>query len=902
MKKIILLTLLLALSLFKASQAQNCQAGFGYSLMPGTTIVGFYDSSYTNSGTITNYIWSFGDSTTGSGMNPVHTYSSTGYYFVTLTITTSTGCTSTTFDTVLVGLPCNLFATITYSNFVQTLTVAATNGTAPYTYLWSNGGTGSSIQALAPGTYCVTVTDANACSYQTCYQVVSNNNCYAEFTYSSTMGSPTVYFYDTSYAIGGSVSSYLWNFGDNTTSTLANPIHTYPNTGTYGVTLTISTTTGCTSTYYDTVYAGVQFCNLFAFATFNPTSSSLDVQAFGGAAPYTYMWNPGNGLSSPIVPNPTVSVSTPTTYCVIITDMMGCTYQTCATALPASTDTICGNVFNDVNGNGIQDSTESSGYGYLTVYGSNGQYSATVDSITGHYSLAVPAGVYTIWFCNWGMLTSFTVPTSDSGSCAYYDSVVVSGGGVHCGYNFGLQYNASFIEGDIFFDINNNGVFDSNESGIPYQSVHAGNYWGYTNQNGHYSITVLPGTYTVAYTPSGNYAGYTVTTPTSYSVTLANGATSANNSFGLYTVPGSTNLAVSLVPHTTVTSGFPAWYDIYVNNIGANPTSATLTMYYDAALNFTNANPAQASHNAGARTITWNVPTINPGSSRSFHVNFVAALGLTLGASTFEFVGVTANSGIDINLSNNSDTLHQVVTGSWDPNNKLVVSSNYSDPNYQVISSVNPNQTIDYTINFQNTGTGPAVNITVLDELSADLDANSFQLLGTSHNATVSKNGNQLSFLFANIMLADSNSNEPASHGYINFRVNANAGLLPGHSILDKADIYFDFNSPVATNDATLLLINPLSILESNTANTAFVSPNPVSDEFVLNFAMEKASDVRYTLKNIQGQIIETVLLKNQVAGTTALKLSSAHLAEGLYLLELNDGNKTQTIKLVKTK
>lgn len=83
---------------------------------------------------------------------------------------------------------------------------------------------------------------------------------------------------------------------------------------------------------------------------------------------------------------------------------------------------------------------------------------------------------------------------------------------------------------------------------------------------------------------------------------------------------------------------------------------------------------------------------------------------------------------------------------------------------------------------------------------------------------------------------------------------------------------------------------------------TQFVSPNPVSDEFVLNYALEKASDVRYSLKNIQGaQILETVLLKNQVAGTTALKLSST-LAEGLYLLELNDGYKTQTIKLVKTK
>ena len=44
-----------------------------------------------------------------------------------------------------------------------TATVSVTNGTAPYTYLWSNGGTGTTITNLAPATYTVTVTDANDC-------------------------------------------------------------------------------------------------------------------------------------------------------------------------------------------------------------------------------------------------------------------------------------------------------------------------------------------------------------------------------------------------------------------------------------------------------------------------------------------------------------------------------------------------------------------------------------------------------------------------------------------------------------------------------------------------------------------------------------------------------------------
>ncbi len=430
---------------------------------------------------------------------------------------------------------------------------------------------------------------------------------------------------------------------------------------------------------------------------------------------------------------------------------------------------------------------------YLYIYG-NGIQTTAMTNASGNYTLAVPPGVYSNWYCSNGINVTFTVPSGDTASCAFYDSVVVSGSGIFCGYNFGYQVNSVIISGTVFIDTNNNGVMDAGEIGIPYQYVNVGGYYAYTDQNGNYSVVVGTGNHTINFTPAGYYVGYTVTTPSSITLTgTTSGNTYGGNNFGIYLPPGSTNLAVIITPHTTVTPGFAAWYDIQVCNIGSNVSGGTLMMIHDPGLVFNNASPAQASYNAGTQTLTWNVPALTPGQCTSFWVDFSAALSLNIGDNTLEFVNLTASNGMDIDLSNNSDSVHQVVTSSWDPNNKLSVATNYNDPNYQVISSVNPNQSIDYTINFQNLGSSPAINISVLDVLSPDLDANSFMLLGTSHVANVSRTGSNLTFLFPNIMLPDATSNPAASHGYVNFRVNALNGLVAGHVISDHASIYFDF-------------------------------------------------------------------------------------------------------------
>src|SRR5690606_34406594 len=118
---------------------------------------------------------------------------------------------------------------------------------------------------------------------------------------------------------------------------------------------------------------------------------------------------------------------------------------------------------------------------------------------------------------------------------------------------------------------------------------------------------------------------------------------------------------------------------------------------------------------------------------------------------------------------------------------------------------------IHYLIRFQNTGTDTAFNVVVTDTLDARLDAASFQMLEVSHPALIKRNLQELSFEFHNILLPDSNVNEPMSHGYIKFRVRPVSTLLDGDEVNNHASIYFDYNLPVVTNTAVTAIRSPLA-------------------------------------------------------------------------------------------
>jgi len=208
--------------------------------------------------TITSYSWTFGDGNTGStGPSISHTYAA-GSFPATLTVTTSNGCTVTTpVTTITVGTPPTANFSATPNPVCPNQAVTFTNtGSGPsgtvYTWDFGDGGVSSVTSPThaysGQGTYTVTLTaNNNGCisTYSTTITVYPPKALFTR-TYSCT-NKLQVSFTNTS--TGG--STYLWDFGDGTSSTSQNPpAHTYAALGTYTVTLMVTNQpSGCVSTY-----------------------------------------------------------------------------------------------------------------------------------------------------------------------------------------------------------------------------------------------------------------------------------------------------------------------------------------------------------------------------------------------------------------------------------------------------------------------------------------------------------------------------------------------------------------------------------------------------------------------------------------------------------------------------
>ena len=168
--------------------------------------------------------------------------------------------------------------------------MTATNGTAPYTYLWSNGSTDRTVSGLSSGIYGITVTDNNGCTATSSATILEPTSAISSSISSSTnpsceggtTGSATVL------ATGGTgTPTYLWSNGS--TSSTATGL----SAGTYM--LTVTDGNGCTSTssVLLTDPTGVE-ATITSSTNVNchgGTSGSATVSGTGGAGSYTYHWS-----------------------------------------------------------------------------------------------------------------------------------------------------------------------------------------------------------------------------------------------------------------------------------------------------------------------------------------------------------------------------------------------------------------------------------------------------------------------------------------------------------------------------------------------------------------------------------------------------------------------------------
>ena len=259
---------------------------------------------------VLSYIWDFGDGSTSNLTNPSHGYSNPGSYTVSLIVINATGCRDTLIKTnaIVIGSVQASFTARDSACVGTDINLSNTSTPTPASVNWSFGdGTNSTVlnpakNYSAPGVYTIKmVANFGACVDSASRTVTIMAKPTASF--SSTDTASCLIPYTSNFTSStSSVTAYLWNFGDGTTSTLANPSHTYTGFGFYTVSLTVTNAYGCTYTvskasYIKIIAPVVRINNLprkgcAPFTTsFSPSVTSL--------YPVTgYYWDFGDGATS----------------------------------------------------------------------------------------------------------------------------------------------------------------------------------------------------------------------------------------------------------------------------------------------------------------------------------------------------------------------------------------------------------------------------------------------------------------------------------------------------------------------------------------------------------------------------------------------------------------------------
>jgi len=238
----------------------------------------------------------------------------------TLTVTDNKGCTATASSTVTQPVQLTLTVVTTDETAVGanngTATANVGGGTPGYNYLWSNGGTTVTITNLPPGTYSVTVTDANGCTIQGSGQV-DPFGCSIDVLLPPDViicADDTLSVTPTVMGQSGTIT-YLWSTGATT------PLIEVSSGGEYCVTVTDQA--GCQD-------ADCIVVTEIIFAPFNcvvvnesaPGANDGSITCNAIPNVISYLWSNGATTMS-------ISGLTPGQYCLTVTDINGCTATEC---------------------------------------------------------------------------------------------------------------------------------------------------------------------------------------------------------------------------------------------------------------------------------------------------------------------------------------------------------------------------------------------------------------------------------------------------------------------------------------------------------------------------------------------------------------------------------------------
>jgi len=439
------------------------------------------------------------------------------------------------------------------------------------------------------------------------------------------------------------------------------------------------------------------------------------------------------------------------------------------------------------------------------------------------------------------------------------------------------------ITGSLFVDLDNDGVQDSDEFSPLGASVQLqpGNAVIPTETDGFWEVGLAPGAYNII--PSGNYPYIQSYTPSSHNADVPNmGDTDTDNHFAVTLAPNIQDLQARLYA-LPARPGFDNRLYLNCLNYGTIPVSTTLTLQWDGDQQWVGSSVAPTS--ISGNTATWDLGTLSVAAEEQLTVDLSTLATVPLDTPIEHVLSAGPLTG-DETPDDNVSAFSDVVVGSYDPNDKLLTPTAMSPTQLQ-----DPAARIEYTVRFQNTGTYLAERVVILDTLPEGLILESIQFLASSHPNNWYLTGGVLHVIHSDIMLPDSTSDEPNSHGFIRFSIKPVPTLENGATIANIAHIIFDFNEPIITPPA-VFTVDVLASVNDVQRGTINLWPNPTRDVLRLTSREGALSNEPCVVRDLTGR---AVLATNTDAGGD---LNVTMLAKGAYTVQVNGQN--EVLRFVK--
>lgn len=439
-----------------------------------------------------------------------------------------------------------------------------------------------------------------------------------------------------------------------------------------------------------------------------------------------------------------------------------------------------------------------------------------------------------------------------------------------------LTDNYNLVSGKLFADFNSNGIQDNGEPFLPGQKITELNTdrFSFSQTNGQYNVSVLD---TGSYAVSTSTLLWYSTNPTTHNSTFTGiNQIDSLNDFAFQPTGIYDDVCIKITPVGAFRSGFSATYQINYGNYGTTTISPTVYFYPYNNITFQSATllPSQITLDS----VVWSLPPMLPFQTGSFIVTVNVITGLPLGTLINSRAYIEPYL-TDANPSCNNSSWEVYTTGSFDPNDILV--------NKETITTTELSTApwLEYIIRFQNTGNDTAFTVKILNPIDTNkLDISSIEFLNASHPVNINWINYQrnMEFKFENILLPDSNTNEPLSHGFVRYRIQPKTTLNASDTIPNFAAIYFDFNDPIITNTAKTIIVLPAGLANSFQApGKLLVFPNPAQDKInIANIHLENGK-AQLRLTDLYGKLLfETILT------TTTTEIPIDKLPAGVYFLQ----------------